>query len=89
MGKSYKQPDFLNEAGERFTTTFLGNNSIFEFFIAVLTLSTASLTSEAQYPVKIYVGKPLETSHSQQTIKASMPIVPALYVFPSILSPFI
>ena len=50
IGKSKNVPSFLISAGAKFTIIFLLGNSIPEFFIAVRTLSFASLTLASGSP---------------------------------------
>ena len=73
IGRSNPVPSFLISAGEILTTIRCGGNSTPVFFMAILTLSLASLTSVPRYPLISNVGSPLPTSVSTLTIRASIP----------------
>ena len=78
IGRSKPVPSFLMSAGDILITIRCGASSMSEFFIAILTLSFASFTSEPRYPLISNVGRPHPTSVSTFTMHASMPHSAAL-----------
>ena len=80
IGKSSKVPVFFMVAGDKFIIYFLLNNSIPQFFIAVFTLSFASLIFVSGNPTISQQGIPPDTSTSTLIKNPSKPCKTILFI---------